>query len=894
MCILVVMQPNSEAAVARDAETPRPASPAMGVAGNPSPGPTPAGDEAKVHVVALLKTGKTAVPSDLLTDLLCRLHGEAGFVILRAAAEATQRRMQIAAREKLRVRERPAGGMLGDYRTARPRQAPRPYTTRLYRLDPLEASCDCPDFRGNSLGLCKHVLAVLADLGKRRRAFARARVEVLAERTKPELRWSPCKPLTGAGDWMMQIELLWPKRGRKPAARWRELRLEFDGGSDGGTMRLRNAHARDVRLRAELIRRLRSCGDDPALRGWLRDEQERLATAVELLPLSRLTARPRGFRRKLYPYQREGVLRFLATGRLLLGDDMGLGKTTQAIAACHALVNHGVVRRGLLIVPAPLKQQWLREWNACCDLPIEVVDGTPEARADCYRRTKQGFLVVNYEQVLRDLELAKQWQPDIVLLDEAQRIKNWQTKTAATIKQLDAPFRLVLTGTPFENRLSELDSILEWLDRRPLQPIWRLMPYHEMQNGKGLRHLNVLRERLAPVLVRRRRQEVLSQLPGRTDTCIDVPLTDEQRDEHDERTQPIVRLLQICDRRPLTRAEFLRLMMLFTEQRVLANGMAQFEFEEVWPGIEKARPTRALLNSLAMPKLTELRALLHEIVVEQERKVVVFSAWRRALRLADWAVAAPLRQHGVRSAFFTGAESQRRRDESIVAFHDDPATRILFATDAGGVGLNLQRAASCCVHFDLPWNPAVFEQRVGRVWRLGQTEKVDVYSLVGERCIETRMAGALQTKQATFSAVFDGDTDEVRFEEQGGFLRAARKLVTDDGVAADAGSDDLGVDRVGQTTPADGSAERFPQERQKHDARPDKEAEAGAHHEGRREPSPEPTVVRSLLAGLSVQPRSDGGLVIEADCESAAVLAQVLRSLAGAIEGAAPDRVPGA
>ena len=117
-------------------------------------------------------------------------------------------------------------------------------------------------------------------------------------------------------------------------------------------------------------------------------------------------------------------------------------------------------------------------------------------------------------------------------------------------------------------------------------------------------------------------------------------------------------------------------MQLFTEQRVLANGMAQFEFNEVWPGIEKARPTRALLESLAMPKLAELRSLLHELTVEQGRKVVVFSAWRRALRLADWAVAAPLRQHGVRSAFFTGAESLRRRNENIVAFHDDPATRI--------------------------------------------------------------------------------------------------------------------------------------------------------------------------------------------------------------------------
>ncbi len=854
--------------------------------------PEPNGNAARAQVAALLRTGKTGIPADLLTEHTCRLHGDAGFVILLAAAEATQRRLQIAGDEKLRVQQRPADSVFGDYRTAKPRQRPRPYVTRLYRLDPLEASCGCPDFRGNSLGLCKHVLAVLADLGKRKLAFARARLEMPTRRTKPELRWSPHKPLTGAGDWMMQIELHWPVGGREPAARFRELRRDFvarPGGVAGAApLRLGTAHAGDCKRRAALLERLRACADDPALCGWLQDEAQRLETATRLLPLSRPSARPRGFGRQLYPYQREGVARFLATGRLLLADDMGLGKTTQAIAACHVLFGKGFVGRGLLVVPAPLKQQWLREWHACSDVPIAVVEGSPEERAALYRRTKRGFLVVNYEQVLRDLELAKEWRPELVLLDEAQRTKNWETRTAATIKQLQVPFRLVLTGTPFENRLTELDSILEWLDRRPLQPMWRLLPFHQMNGGDGLQHLEILRERLAPVLVRRRRLEVLSQLPGRIDTRIDVPLTATQLEEHDDRNPPIAKLLRISDRRPLTRPEFLRLMQLFTEQRILANGMAQFEFEDVWPGIEKAKPTNALLESLAMPKLAELRTLLHELTVLQERKVVVFSAWRRALRLADWAVAAPLREHGVRSTFFTGAESLRRRNENILAFHEDPATRILFATDAGGVGLNLQHAASCCVHFDLPWNPAVFEQRTARIWRLGQTEKVDVYSLVGEGCIESRMATVLQAKQATFTAVFDGQTDEVRFEQRGGFLGAARSLV--DGVdlpAAAADEADEESEVVVGSVDDDGlvAASESAPPRSARAVRA--EENAGADAGDRPGPTIDPARVRNLLAGLSVEPRGDGGLVLRADRESAAVLAEVLRGLAGAIEDAA-------
>jgi hypothetical protein len=193
------------------------------------------------------------------------------------------------------------------------------------------------------------------------------------------------------------------------------------------------------------------------------------------------------------------------------------------------------------------------------------------------------------------------------------------------------------------------------------------------------------------------------------------------------------------------------------------------------------------------------------------------------------------------------------------------------------------------VHFDLPWNPAVFEQRVGRVWRLGQTEKVDVYSLIGEGCIETRMAGALQTKQAAFSAVFDGDSDEVRFEEQGGFLRAAKRLVDDDGVVVHADGEDAEMDQGARpaTEPGRAVADRSMTE-------PSVDGGCEGEVPDAREPARggpilEPARVRSVLAGLSVQPRSDGGLVIEADRESAAVLAEVLRGLAGAIEGAAAD-----
>jgi len=198
--------------------------------------------------------------------------------------------------------------------------------------------------------------------------------------------------------------------------------------------------------------------------------------------------------------------------------------------------------------------------------------------------------VVNYEQLLRDLDVVRAWSPDLVVLDEAQRIKNWATKTALTVKQLDPPFRLVLTGTPMENRIDELASIVEWVDDLALEPKWRLVPWHTTPvDGKteigGARNLDTLRSRLAGCMIRRIRKEVLRQLPERTDTRIPIEMTPEQVEEHDALNMPIAQLLSRAKRRPLTQAEFLRLMMLLTTQRIIANGLAQLRFELIWPDL---------------------------------------------------------------------------------------------------------------------------------------------------------------------------------------------------------------------------------------------------------------------------------------------------------------------
>ncbi len=905
---------------------------------------------------------KPLVPAAFLAAQALEVTRGTDWPVRRAAMEALLRRAKSAENEELAAVGVPAGGRpFGTYTVARPaahsrrRKDQRPYAVQLESLVPFAGSCDCPDFLRGSLGLCKHLIAVVHHVRETQALLAAAlSTPPLIPERGPRLSWDPVRPLLGTGDRLLGLR--WHEgpaaraaapSARKARAHLRERRVHAPSEHPDATRanelaltsltapKKKRGERSEVSLagtpRAALLGRARQISHsepqiwtlpeplllDPERRHRLLEDLARLmadassGVAIDpavraLIPeeLARSTRVQRGradaprllrhldsLGRKLYPYQLEGVERFITHGRLLLADDMGLGKTTQAIAACHVLHRAKKVRRGLLIVPAALKPQWVREWQATTDIAITSVDGTPESRTRVYRQPKTPFLVIGYEQLLKDLSLVHEFAPDVVVLDEAQRIKNYATKTAVYVKSVTPSYRLVLTGTPMENRLEELASVLDWVDDIALTPKWRLEPWHTFHEGDGrtgARNLDTLRARMAPCMLRRVRRQVLSQLPSRTDTRVPVPMTREQQSEHDELIQPIAALIATAARRPLRQPEFLKLMSLLTTQRIISNGLGQLRFDEVWPALQGSRPEPALLEGLFMPKLAELRRIIRDVVLEQGRKVVVFSQWRRMLRLAAWSLGDVLGDAGQRAVFFTGAESPRQRTQSIVEFHDDPKASVMLLSDAGGVGLNLQHAASACINLELPWNPAVVEQRIGRIHRLGQKSPIDVYNLVTEQGIEARIAALIATKKALFGGLFDGTTDSVRFEGQGSFLSDVEKLVAPLPDLPAAGAPPLNADDEGDADESPSVAESA-LDAALADSLPSEASlskggaalnsvRSGDHARAAARVEP-PTEVAELLRALQVTRAPDGTVTISAPPGTADALLSLLHGL---------------
>ena len=594
--------------------------------------------------------------------------------------------------------------------------------------------CTCADYATNDLGTCKHIEFTLAKLEARRVGRA-----ALASGFKPGysevwLDYAGARQVRfRAGTGCPPALLAQAKSLFEAAANWA---LPWDrlGGLEP---LLRAAQACGHELR---------CYDDVwQFVAQIRDGERRRAALAEAYPKGAGDkALAKLLKVKLYPYQAEGALFAARAGRSLIGDEMGLGKTAQAIAAAELFARHFGVQRVLVVCPTSLKHQWKNEFARFAAREAQVIHGLRAPREKQYR--EDSFCkITHYETLARDADLIDAWAPELVIADEAQRIKNWNTIAARALKRIASPYAIVLTGTPLENRLEELISIVQFVDPHRLGPTWRLLDEHQLRDESGrvigYRALDRIGQTLAPVMLRRRKAEVLTQLPERVDNRIFVSLTPEQRVHHDENGGIVMRIVSRWRKTGyLSDGDQRRLQCALQNMRMACNSTFLLDHETDHGH-----------------KVDELMTLLDELFEDPAVKAVVFSQWLGTHEL----IVRRLAQRAWGHVLFSGSVPGEQRGALVEQFHTDPNCRLFLSTDAGGVGLNLQHAAAVVVNMDLPWNPAVLEQRIGRVHRMGQSRGVQVVNFVGQGCIEEGMLSVLAFKKSLFAGVLDGGQSEV-------------------------------------------------------------------------------------------------------------------------------------
>ena len=453
----------------------------------------------------------------------------------------------------------------------------------------------------------------------------------------------------------------------------------------------------------------------------------------------------------LYPYQKEGIRFAFERGRTIIADEMGLGKTIQAIGTAELLRREGLAEQILIVCPTSLKYQWQREIERFSkdkehspEHPLTlVIEGNPLKRKEQYA-SDVPYKIVSYNCMSNDVKMWGSLQTEVLIMDEVQRLKNWKTQISMAARKIRSDYAVILSGTPLENKLEELYSVMEFADNFCLGPYWQFRADSIVTDdgGKviGYQNLNKVGDMARERLIRRTKKQVAIQMPKRTDQNIFVPMTKEQMDIHEEFKMSVANLvykwrklhfLPEKDRQRLL--QFLSMMRMVCDSTYILDQKSRYD-----------------------TKVTETMSILQQVFDNGDEKVVIFSQWERMTRL----IAYELDKLGVRYEYLHGGVPSKARRDLINNFTDNPDSRVFLSTDAGSTGLNLQ-AGSIMINLDLPWNPAVLEQRIARIYRLGQERNVQVINLVSRGTIEESMLGKLRFKTAMFEGVLDNGEDTI-------------------------------------------------------------------------------------------------------------------------------------
>lgn len=619
-----------------------------------------------------------------------------------------------------------------EFRVSNP-QSKSTYRVAIRGNLPGDNYCACLDYATNELGTCKHIEFVLASLEKKRGARA-----AFACGYHP-----PFSELYLRNDGGRAIHF---RAGTDcPPAVLKAAVLLFDAAQEWVLPQEKFGELeRFVAALAKSGHELRAYDDALDFVAGRRDAERRSVALDGIFPRGATDAGLKKLLKvPLYPYQAEGALFAVRAGRALIGDEMGLGKTIQAIAVAEILARHFGVSKVLVICPTSLKYQWQSEIKRFAGRDSLVISGGRAQRQKDYA-LDDFCKITNYEKLQPDLDLIAAWLPDLVIVDEAQRVKNWNTIAARALKRIDSPYAVVLTGTPLENKLEELISIVQFVDQHRLGPTWKLLHEHQVKDEAGrvtgYTGLEKIGQTLAPVMIRRRKIEVLQQLPERTDQNLLVPMTEMQMLYHQENAEIVTKIVQRWRKMKfLSDKDQRRLTCALQNMRMSCNSTYLLD-QESDHGV----------------KADELAALFDGLFEQADAKAVVFSQWTRTHDI----VIRRLEARGIGYVSFHGGVPSEKRPALVERFRDDPDCRVFLSTDAGATGLNLQHA-STLVNMDLPWNPALLEQRIARIHRMGQKRPVRIVNFVAKGTIEEGMLSVLAFKRSLSAGILDGGTGEI-------------------------------------------------------------------------------------------------------------------------------------
>lgn len=456
---------------------------------------------------------------------------------------------------------------------------------------------------------------------------------------------------------------------------------------------------------------------------------------------------PKEVRAELRPYQTEGV-HWLERLRLMylngiLADDMGLGKTVQAIVAITQNQLKNKDARSLIVCPTSLLYNWKEELNKFNPkLKAMVIDGIPNQRKKLLQRLSEfDVIITSYTLLQKDIEIYSNHPFSYAILDEAQHIKNRGTRNAKSVKMIQAAHRLILTGTPIENSLDELWSLMDFLMPGFLSTYDRFLEkYIRVQGQQHVQNIEYLRKKVSPFILRRMKSDVLKDLPPVSEIVYHCQLSDVQMELYKSyAASALGELVKLVERDGFDKVQ-IHVLATLTRLKQICCHPAIFAKEKAEAG-----------DSSKYEMLLELLQTL----VESGHKTVIFSQYTRMLQI----MREDFEQRGISFAYLDG--STKNRLDIVKEFNENTKIPVfLVSLKAGGTGLNLV-GADTVIHYDMWWNPAVENQATDRVHRIGQKQSVSSYKLITLNTIEEKIVEMQRRKKGLVKKVVSCDDEAI-------------------------------------------------------------------------------------------------------------------------------------